>query len=128
MTGLLLCSRAPEEWLPNAVITATHYRGMDRASGQLDAQTITGPLSRQIAEAVAFAVRNMRVGSYKGPARIDLPQYSERALFEAIVNGRPPTSHDVKPSSPSKTPPVRWWWRAELTWRGAASTVTATER
>ena len=28
----------------------------------------------------------MRVGAYKSPARIDLPQYSERALFEAIVN------------------------------------------
>ncbi len=86
VAGLLLCSQAPDEWLPNAAITATHYRGVDRASGQLDAQTITGPLSRQIAEAVAFAVRNMRVGAYKSPARIDLPQYSERALFEAMVN------------------------------------------
>ena len=86
VTGLLLCSRTPHEWLPNACITATQYRGVDRASGQLDAQTITGPLSRQIVEAVAFAVRNMRVGAYKSPARIDLPQYSERALFEAIVN------------------------------------------
>ena len=57
VAGLLLCSQAPEAWLPNAAITATHYRGVDRASGQLDAQTITGPLSRQIAEAVAFAVR-----------------------------------------------------------------------
>ena len=28
----------------------------------------------------------MRVGAYKSPARIDLPQYSEAALFEAIVN------------------------------------------
>jgi hypothetical protein len=28
----------------------------------------------------------MRVGAYKSPARTDLPQYSERALFEAIVN------------------------------------------
>ena len=28
----------------------------------------------------------MRVGAYKNPARTDLPQYSERALFEAIVN------------------------------------------
>ena len=28
----------------------------------------------------------MRVGAYKNPARIDLPQYSEAALFEAIVN------------------------------------------
>ena len=84
--GLLFCSHTPEEWLPNACITATHYRGTDRASGQLDTQTITGPLNRQIAEAVAFAVRNMRVGAYKDPARMDLPQYSAAALFEALAN------------------------------------------
>ena len=98
VTGLLLCSQTPEEWLPNAVITATHYRGTDRASGQLDAQTITGPLSRQIAEAVAFAVRNMRVGAYKSPARIDLPQYSERALFEAIVNAAAHRDYSIRGS------------------------------
>lgn len=86
VSGVLLCTRSPEEWLPNAYITATCYRGNDRASGQIDTQTITGPLNRQIAEAVAFAVRNMRVGAYKNPARTDLPQYSENALFEAIVN------------------------------------------
>lgn len=86
VAGILLCSRSPEEWLPNACITATCYRGEDRTSEQIDAQTITGPLNRQIAEAVAFAVRNMRVGVYKNLARIDLPQYSEKALFEAIVN------------------------------------------
>ena len=86
VAGVLLCTRSPEEWLPNACITATCYRGKDRASGQIDAQIITGPLNRQIAEAVAFTVRNMRVGAFKNPARIDLPQYSEKALFEAIVN------------------------------------------
>ncbi|MDE0085000.1 MAG: putative DNA binding domain-containing protein [Candidatus Poribacteria bacterium] len=86
VAGVLLCTPSPEEWLPNACISATCYRGKDRASGQIDAQTITGPLNRQIAEAVAFAVRNMRVGAFKNPARTDLPQYSERALFEAIVN------------------------------------------
>ncbi len=86
VAGVLLCCSSPEEWLPNACIVATCYRGNDRASGQIDAQTITGPLNRQITEAVAFAVRNMRVGAYKNPARTDLPQYSEAALFEAIVN------------------------------------------
>ena len=86
VAGVLLCSRSPEEWLPNASIVATCYRGNDRTSGQIDAQTITGPLNRQITEAVAFAVRNMRVGAYKNPARTDLPQYSEAVLFEAIVN------------------------------------------
>ena len=86
VAGLLLCSRHPEEWLPNACITATRYRGVDRTSGQVDAQTISGPLNRQIAEAVYFAVRNMSVAAYKDPGRIDLPQYSERAIFEAVVN------------------------------------------
>ena len=86
VAGVLLCSPSPEQWLPNACITATYYRGEDRASGQIDAQTITGPLNRQIAEAVTFVIRNMRVGAYKNPARTDLPQYSEAALFEAIVN------------------------------------------
>ena len=86
VAGVLLCTRSPEEWLPNACISATCYRGKDRASGQIDTQIITGPLNRQIAEAVAFTRRNMRVGAYKNPARTDLPQYSERVLFEAIVN------------------------------------------
>ena len=86
VAGLLIGSRAPEEWLPQACIAATCYRGADRSSGQLDAQTITGPLDRQIAEAVAFAVRNMRVGAHKDPARLDLPQYSAEALFEAMAN------------------------------------------
>ncbi len=84
--GVLLCTRHPERWLPNAAITATRYRGTDRTTGQVDAQEITGPLHRQIADAVAFAVRNMQVAARKTPVRIDMPQYSEKAIFEAVVN------------------------------------------
>ena len=86
VAGVLLCTPNPEQWLPNACITATGYRGGDRASGQIDAQEITGPLNEQIAHAVAFAARNMQVAARKDPARSDLPQYSEKALFEALVN------------------------------------------
>ena len=86
VAGVLLCTRSPEQWLANAGITATRYRGDDRASGQIDAQEITGPINRQIGDAVAFAMRNMRVAARKDPARVNLPQYSERALFEAITN------------------------------------------
>ena len=86
VAGVLLCTPNPERWLPNACITATRYRGGDRASGQIDAQEITGPLNEQIAGAVAFAARNMQVAARKDPARSDLPQYSEKALFEALVN------------------------------------------
>ena len=86
VAGVLFCTNAPERFLPGACITATRYLGEDRASGQADAQEIAGPLDRQIAEAMAFARRNMHVASRKTPARVDLPQYSERALFEAVVN------------------------------------------
>ena len=86
VAGVLLCAADPLKWLPNAGITATRYRGNDRASGQIDAQEITGPLNRQIAQAVAFALRNMQVAARKDPGRVDLPQYSHRALFEALVN------------------------------------------
>ncbi|MDE0113308.1 MAG: hypothetical protein OXN84_13640, partial [Albidovulum sp.] len=37
VAGVLLCARSPQDWLPQATIAATHYRGNDRASGQLDA-------------------------------------------------------------------------------------------
>ncbi len=86
VAGVLLCTPNPEHWLPHACITATRYHGRDRTSGQVDAREITGPLNEQIADAVAFAVRNMQVAARKEPARSDLPQYSEKALFEALVN------------------------------------------
>ncbi|MCY4300345.1 MAG: putative DNA binding domain-containing protein [Aestuariivita sp.] len=86
VAGILLCAPSPQEWLPQATIAATHYRGLDRASGQLDAQEITGPLPAQIAEAVQFVVRNMRVSARKAPEREDVPQYSKAAVFEAVVN------------------------------------------
>ena len=86
VAGVLFCTRNPEQWLPNASIVATRYRGTDRASGQIDTQEIVGPLDRQIADAVAFAVRNMRVSARKELGRVDMPQYSAKALFEAIVN------------------------------------------
>ena len=86
VAGVLFCTRNPEQWLPSASITATRYRGTDRASGQIDSQEIVGPLDRQIADAVAFAVRNMRVAARKEPELVDMPQYSPKALFEAMVN------------------------------------------
>ncbi len=86
VAGVLLCSQSPHRWLPQATILATHYRGKDRASGQLDAQEIVGPLPLQIADAVKFVVRNMRVAARKLPEREDVAQYSVAAVFEAVVN------------------------------------------
>ncbi len=86
VAGVLLCTRHPEQWLPNAAISATRYRGTDRTTGQVDSQEIAGPLQHQIADALTFAGRNTQVAARKTPARIDMPQYSEKAIFEAVVN------------------------------------------
>lgn len=86
VAGVLLCAKRPQEWLPQAVITATHYRGEDRASEQLDAQEIEGPLQSQLADGMKFVSRNMRVAARKSPARENMPQYSTAAVFEALVN------------------------------------------
>ncbi len=86
VAGVLLCTANPERWLPAARIRATCYQGRDRASGQADAQDVVGPINRQIGTASAFVARNMRVAARKEPSRVDLPQYSMRAVFEAVVN------------------------------------------
>ena len=98
IAGVLLCAPTPEQWLPNAVISATRYRGRDRASGQIDAQEITGPLRQQVADAVGFAVKNMYVAARKEPARVDVPQYSKKALFEAFVNAVAHRDYSVRGS------------------------------
>ena len=99
VAGVLLCAPNPEQWLPAARITATRYRGRDRASGQVDAQEITGPLNHQISAAVGFADRNMRVSARKDPARVDLPQYSLRAVFEAVVNAVVHRDYSIRASA-----------------------------
>ena len=87
VAGVLLGTDRPDTLIKGAVIEAAHYRGavLGRAD-QLDAATITGPLDRQIRDAVGFVRRNMRVAARKTPARVEVPQYSPRAVFEAIVN------------------------------------------
>ena len=85
--GVLLASEDPREWLPNAYIQAVRYGGTRQdGNRQLDAQDITGPLDRQIRDAMRFVIRNRRVAALKNPARTDVPQFSERAVFEAVVN------------------------------------------
>ena len=86
VAGVLLCATKPHEYLANAVIMATRYRGQGRDSEQLDAREITGPLQGQIADAMKFIVGNMRVAARKAPARENIPQYSVGAVFEAVVN------------------------------------------
>lgn len=85
--GLLMACERPDEFLPGAFIQAVAYRNTDRtAADQLDARDFFGPLDRQVLQAVDFVNRNMRIAAIKPMGRIDLPQFSLPAVFEALVN------------------------------------------
>ena len=87
VSGILMASDAPEAFMSSAFIQAVCYKGAERnAAYQLDAKDITGPLNVQIRDACKFVERNMRVFAIKAPHRIETPQFSINAVFEAVVN------------------------------------------
>jgi ATP-dependent DNA helicase RecG len=92
VAGVLMGSREPRRWLPNAFIQAVAYRGSsvvperDGANYQLDARDISGPLDEQIREACQFVFRNRFMSAAKDQGREDHPQFDMTAVFEAIVN------------------------------------------
>jgi predicted HTH transcriptional regulator len=87
VAGVLLCTRQPTRWLASAYIQAVAYWGENNdPNDQLDASDFDGPLDRQIWDALHFVRRNMKVPARKEMGRVDYPQYSLRAVFEALVN------------------------------------------
>lgn len=87
VSAVLMCSRRPETWLSGAYVEAVRYRGVQQDSNyQTDAAQITGPLDEQVAQALGFARRNMTIAAFKTPERVEVPQFSGRAVFEAVVN------------------------------------------
>ena len=87
LAGVLLCTRAPQRWLPHAYVQAVSYAGeRTDVNYQTDARDIGGPLDEQVAEGLHFVRRNMLVRATKATGRIERPQFSERAVFEALVN------------------------------------------
>ncbi len=92
VSGILMATRDPRAWLPNAFVQAVAYRGTSpvpegpREIYQLDARDITGPADEQIIEACRFVHRNMRVMASKAVGRRDIPQFDITAVFEAVVN------------------------------------------
>lgn len=87
VAGVLLCTENPSEWIRGAYIQAVAYRGVKNdPADQIDAKDITGPITDQIWDAFNFAMRHMQVPATKALGRVEHPQYSRRAVFEALVN------------------------------------------
>ena len=87
VAGILMCHDTPDDYLYNSFIQAVYYSGKEKdANYQIDAKDFRGPLDQQIIDAFKFVQKHNQVSARKEIGRIDQPQYSMRAIFEAIVN------------------------------------------
>ena len=87
VAGILMCHDKPDNYLYNSYVQAVFYSGTERdANYQIDAKDFRGPLDWQILHTLKFVERYNAVSARKEIGRVDLPQYSMRAVFEAVVN------------------------------------------
>lgn len=88
VAGILLATRNPEAHLhTGALIEAVQFAGTHQDSAnQINAHRVVGPVDRQIIDAFAFLRGGIVRSARKEPARIETPAFSERAIFEALVN------------------------------------------
>ena len=87
VAGVLMCSPTPDEHIYNSYIQAVFYSGKTKdANYQIDAKDYRGPLDKQILGAYNFINQRNLISARKKIAREERPQYSMRAVFEALVN------------------------------------------
>lgn len=84
---VLLLTERPSDWLRGAYVQTEVFRGTSKVpENQVDAKRFEGSLETQLLDAWAFCKRHSRVRTLKDPARLDVPEYDEIALFEALAN------------------------------------------
>ena len=85
--GALLADDAPIRW---SRLFCTRWNGLDKSGGQVDAldsAEYSGSLIILLNEGMSFVKRNMKTIWKKTPdSRIEMPDYCERSVFEALVN------------------------------------------
>ena len=126
VAGLLLCHDRPDDYLYNSFIQAVFYRGTKKdANYQIDAQDFRGPLDQQILDAFKFVEKHNQVSARKNIGRTEQPQYSMRAVFEALVNA---VVHRDYSRTVSKIRLFMFAERLELSSPGALSNTLTVEK
>ena len=86
-TGALLADNAP---IKHSRLFCTRWNGLDKSGGivdALDSAEYSGSLIILLNEGVSFVKRNMKTRWKKtANSRIEMPDYCERSVFEALVN------------------------------------------
>lgn len=86
--GALLADDSP---IRHSRLFCTRWNGLDKSGGMVDAldsAEYSGSLIILLNEGTGFVKRNMKTRWKKTPdSRIEMPEYCERSVFEALVNG-----------------------------------------
>ena len=85
--GALLADQSP---VRHSRLFCTRWNGLDKSGGMVDAldsAEYSGSLIILLNEGVGFVKRNMKTRWKKtANSRIEMPDYCERSVFEALVN------------------------------------------
>lgn len=87
VAGLLLFGVRPQDRLPAATLKCAFFYGQHQGTQLRDRADVVGPLHRVIDDGAAFVARNRRlVPRMEGIRRVDVPEYPDYSVREAIAN------------------------------------------
>lgn len=87
VAGMLLFGVRPQDHLPAATLKCAFFFGLHQGAQLRDRADLVGPLLRVIDQGAAFVARNRRlVPRMEGIRRVDIPEYPEYSIREAIAN------------------------------------------
>lgn len=87
VAGLLLFGGRPQDRLSSATLKCAFFYGLHQGAELRDRADVTGPLHRVIDDGAAFVARNRRlVPRMEGVRRIDVPEYPDYSVREALAN------------------------------------------
>jgi ATP-dependent DNA helicase RecG len=87
VAGMLLFGVRPQDRLPAATLKCAFFYGRHQGAELRDRADVVGSLPRLIDEGAAFVARNRRlVPRMEGVRRVDVPEYPDYSVREAIAN------------------------------------------
>lgn len=90
VAAVLLFGQRPTYYLPQAILSAARFPGVDIDLTAIDRGSYRGTVDQLVEQGVSFVARNMRTASIMNetdfPRRTDIPEYPLKAVREAITN------------------------------------------
>lgn len=84
--GVLCFGRNPQRFIIQSIVKCAFFKGVKKTDIIADRSLIEGSLDELIVKSASFVSKNMRIARLRGGERQEVPQYSLRAVEEALAN------------------------------------------